>query len=113
MTSLVQAKLINSTGVYVVGHLVLDQGSKTEHERSPDRGSKTVLERRLSLDDVISLKVQRKHEGEDVQSKTYSLNELKDLQSKLMLIAGKAEKGKDEVETFVRVSKQLNRFALF
>ena len=46
-----------------------------------------------------------KDKAEDSQSKTYSLDELKDLQSKLMLIAGKAERGKDEVERFAKVSK--------
>ena len=89
MTSLVQAKMINSTGVYVVGQLLPEGVSQTEH------GS------RLSLDKVISLTVPPKEREGDV--KTYSLDELKDLQSKLMLIAGKAEKGKDEVETFVKV----------
>ena len=56
------------------------------------------------MDNVVRLTVPPKDGDEDVESKTYSLDELKDLQSKLMLIAGKAEKGKDEVERFVKVS---------
>ena len=92
MTSLVQAKTINSSGVYVVGQLVPAEDSSAERER------------RLSLDNVVSLTVPPKGESEDAEGKTYSLDELKDLQSKLMLIAGKAEKGKDEVERFVKVS---------
>ena len=93
MTSLVQAKMINSSGVYSVGKL------------APEEGSLTKGDRRLSLNNVIRLTVPPKDKGEDLQSKTYSLDELKDLQSKLMLIAGKAEKGKDEVERFAKVSK--------
>ncbi|KAL9988403.1 hypothetical protein ACROYT_G002841 [Oculina patagonica] len=88
MTSLVQAKTINSSGVYVVGH------SDTKTGPSTERG------RRLSLNDVIRLTVPTKDGREEMQSRTYSVDELKDLQSKLMLIAGKAEKGKDEVEQF-------------
>ena len=93
MTSLVQAKTINSSGVYLVGHLDDEKGL------SPEQG------KRLSFKDVIRLTVPLKERGEKKQRKTYSIDELKDLQSKLMLIAGKAEKGKDDVEQFVRVSE--------
>lgn len=96
MTSLVQAKMINSSGIYVVGHLVPEGSSSTEHKK------------RLSLDDVVSLTVPPKDTGEDLKSKMYSLDELKDLQSKLMLIAGKAERGRDDVERYVKVSKMTN-----
>ena len=90
MTSLVQAKMINSSGVYVVGRL----------------DSTSVKEERLSLDHVVRLTVPPKESGADnAQDVVYSLDEIKDLQSKLMLIAGKAEKGNDEVDTFVRVRK--------
>ena len=92
MTSLVQAKTINSNGVYVVGHLDTKSGRLTE------QGG------RLSFNNVIQLTVPTKDESEEVRSKTYTVDELKDLQSKLMLIAGKAEKGKDEVEQFVKAS---------
>ena len=95
MTSLVQAKRINSDGVYVVGWLVPEGDPSTEGER------------RLSLDDVVRLTVPIKDGDENVQIKTYSLDEMKDLQSKLMLIAGKAEKGKGDVETFVKVRLEI------
>ena len=91
MTSLVQAKTINSSGIYQVGHLNTDKGPSPEQ--------------RLSFKDVIRLTVPLKDGSEKEQRKTYSIDELKDLQSKLVLIAGKAEKGKDDVEQFVRVSK--------
>ena len=93
MTSLVQAKTINSSGVYLVGHL------DTEKGLSPEQG------KRLSFKDVIRLTVPLREGSEKEQRKTYSIDELNDLQSKLMLIAGKAEKGKDDVEQFVRVSE--------
>ena len=92
MTSLVQAKTINSSGVYVVGHLDTKGGPSTEQGR------------RLSFNDVIQLTVPTKEGSEEMQTRQYSIDELKDLQSKLMLIAGKAEKGKDEVEQFVKAS---------
>ena len=95
MTSLVQAKTINSCGVYIVGHVDTKSYLPTEQGR------------RLSFNDVIRLTVPTKDGSAEVQSKTYSVDELKDLQSKLMLIAGKAEKGKDEVEQFVKASLNL------
>ena len=95
MTSLVQAEMINSSGVYFVGRLNQEQGSTSEKEE------------RLSLAHVVRLTVPPKKSGEDnAQDVVYSLDEIKDLQSKLVLIAGKAEKGKDEVDTFVKVRKR-------
>ncbi|XP_022800357.1 E3 ubiquitin-protein ligase rnf213-alpha-like [Stylophora pistillata] len=99
MTSLVQAKTINSSGVYVVGHLDTKKGP------SPEQG------KRLSFKDVIQLTLPLKNGREKEQKKTYSIDELKDLQSKLMLIAGKAEKGKDDVEQFVRNLEGVMRLA--
>ena len=88
MTSLAQAKAINSNGVYHVGWMVSQESPSTQGLTS------------LYLDNVVRLTVSLKDEDGNLQSKAYSLEELKDLQSKLMLIAGKAEKGKDDVETF-------------
>ena len=94
MTLLVEAEMINSRGVYVVGRLNREQDSVSEREE------------RLSLDHVVRLTVPPKKSGEEnAQDVVYSLDEIKDLQSKLMLIPGKAEKGKDEVDTFVQVRK--------
>lgn len=91
MTSLAQAKTINCSGVYHVGSKVSAEDPTTQSKG------------RLRVEDVVRLTVPLTSEGGKVQSKIYSLDELKDLQSKLMLIAGKAEKGKDDVETFVKV----------
>ena len=91
MTSLAQAKTINSNGVYLVGSVGSEEGPAMQSEGRP------------CLEGVVRLTVPLRDEEGNDESKIYSLDELKDLQSKLMLIAGKAEKGKDDVETFVKV----------
>ena len=96
MTSLTQAKAINSCGMYLVGGVVSDEGLITQSNSC------------LRLENVVRLTVPFTDEHENVQNKIYSLDELKDLQSKLMLIAGKAEKGKDDVETFVKVGMKIS-----
>ena len=50
-------------------------------------------------------------EGETLQRKCYTYKQLHDLQSRLMLIAGKAVKGKDEVDRFMLVN-MLNMFSI-
>jgi len=85
--------------VYIVGHVDTKSCSPAEQGR------------RLSLNDVIRLSVPTKGGSGEVQSRTYSVDELTDLQSKLMLIAGKAEKGKDEVEQFVKNLEGVMRLA--
>lgn len=81
-----EAQAINEEGVYRVGCLTEDADSVMET---------------LTLDTVIELKVPP---GEKGYSKDYTLDDLKDLQSKLMLIAAKASHGKEEVDRFVDVS---------
>ena len=44
-----------------------------------------------------------KSKGED-NNKVYTYQQLNDLQSKLMLVAGKATEGKEQVDRFVEVS---------
>lgn len=99
MTSLAQAKTINNNGVYVVGSVGSEEGPAMQSEGRP------------CLESVVRLTVPLRDEKGNDESKIYSLDELKDLQSKLMLIAGKAEKGKDDVETFVKVCmKNISKF---
>lgn len=61
-----------------------------------------------ALKDVLALSVI--HEGssetedtDDIKEINYKYEQLLDLQSRLMLVAGKAEKGKDEVDRFMLV----------
>ena len=101
MTSLAQAKTINNNGVYLVGSVGSEEGPAMQSEG------------RQCLESVVRLTVPLTDEEGNDESKIYSLDELKDLQSKLMLIAGKAEKGKDDVETFVKVRmKIISRFEI-
>ena len=95
MTSLAQAKTINNNGVYLVGSVGSEKGPEMQNEARP------------CLKSVVRLTVPLRDEDGNEGSKSYSLDELKDLQSKLMLIAGKAEKGKDDVETFVKVRMKI------
>lgn len=85
-SSLLDAQAINECGVYRIGCLSKDGSFPTE---------------KLTIDKVIQLSVPQGTRGEH---KSYSLDELKDLQSKLMLIAAKASQGKEEVDRFVDVS---------
>ena len=86
MSSLLEAQTINEHGIYRVG-------CKVE--------SVSIVPEELTLDDVIQLALPA---GENGKGKEYSLNNLMDLQSKLMLIAAKASNGKEQVDSFVDVS---------
>lgn len=60
-----------------------------------------------SLDNVVKLviaAVSTKGTSVPQESTQLSFSELQDLQSKLMLVAGKATKGKDHIDRFVEVS---------
>lgn len=85
MSSLMEAQAINEKGVYRVGCLSKDAWTSMET---------------LSLDAVIELTVVP-------DKKRFTLDNLKDLQSKLMLIAAKASHGKEDVDRFVDVSPTL------
>jgi len=52
---------------------------------------------------VIQLTVSQDEEGMN-PARNYSYAELLDLQSRLMLVAGQAEKGKEDVDRFITVS---------
>ena len=52
---------------------------------------------------MIQLTVSQDEEGMN-PARNYSYAELLDLQSRLMLVAGQAEKGKEDVDRFITVS---------
>ena len=85
-SSLLEAQAINEKGVYRVGCLSESASAAME---------------KLNLGTVVQLSVAQGKKGEH---KIYTLDDLKDLQSKLMLIAAKASQGKEEVDQFVDVS---------
>ena len=87
VSALAQASSINSSGIYRVGYKV--SPSPSLHK---------------SQDQVIDLNLPMEEEGKVVlEFKRYSYSQLCDVQSKLMLVAGKAEEGVDDVERFVEV----------
>ena len=91
VSSLMEAQTINEHGIYCVG--------------CGDESSSIVPEQ-LTLDNVIQLTLPTGENGK------YSLDNLKDLQSKLMLIAAKPSQGKDleQVNRFVAVSLEWSLF---
>jgi hypothetical protein len=97
VTSLSQSKAINSKGIYCVGRV------KNEARTPPAEGT---------LGGVISLHVVEDDDECTHIRRQYTYGQLQDLQSRLMLVAGKAEQGKDEVNRFIMVSVEVNRFIM-
>jgi hypothetical protein len=91
LTTMVQVEAINSSGIYYIA-----DSEKAKESKHVDNGVKLCIENLVSL-------VVPKDEIKNREEKIYSLEEVKDVQSKLMLIAGKAESGKDEVDKFNQV----------
>ncbi|KAI8490437.1 hypothetical protein Bbelb_317050 [Branchiostoma belcheri] len=88
-SSLSQAEAINARGIYEIGHITQP---RDVHE---------------PLDSVVTLRLSQA-DG-DTDDRHYSVSNLKTLQSKLMLIAGTVDKGKEEVEKFVQVFNGVSR----
>ncbi|CAH1233988.1 RNF213 [Branchiostoma lanceolatum] len=88
-SSLSQAEAINARGIYVIGNI-----GQPDNLHEP-------------LDSVVTMLFSQA-EG-DTDCRQYSVSSLKTLQSKLMLIAGTARKGKEEVERFVEVFEGVMR----
>ncbi|PFX29705.1 E3 ubiquitin-protein ligase RNF213 [Stylophora pistillata] len=95
MSSLMEAEKINAQGVYCIGCQDRDTSALPAMEQ-------------LTPDKVIKLQLPAE---DNVDRKIYSLNDLKDLQSKLMLIAAKASQGKEEVDRFLDILQCVHRLA--
>lgn len=66
-----------------------------------------------NLNEVLELRVaEDDQEGRVAHRKLYRYDQLHDLQSRLMLVAGKAEKGKDDVDRFMEVKKLYNELGI-
>ena len=90
VSSFSQLEMINSRGRYYVGCL-------------KDTVSSSLSG--LTNDDCVKLIIEAKGEDTAGEGKVYRLNDLLDLQSKLMLISGHGDKGKtDEVDVYVDVN---------
>ena len=83
VTSLKQAEAIITSGTYYIGNVKKEKGKQQNQ-----------------LSDVLGLTV--KQDG-DPMIREYNYAQLHDLQSRLMLVAGKAEMGKDDVDRFILI----------
>ncbi|CAH1273731.1 RNF213 [Branchiostoma lanceolatum] len=97
MSSLSQTEAINARGVYEIGCFGQNQALN-------------------DLESVVRLRVEgaesEEVDDEDMAAKElkeYNLSMLKSLQSKLMLLAGKADKGSQEVDRFVEILTGVTR----
>ncbi|XP_035253685.1 E3 ubiquitin-protein ligase rnf213-alpha-like isoform X3 [Anguilla anguilla] len=79
LSSLSLASAINKKGIYIIS---------------------AQNQKKLSLETALKLKIPEEHE-EGQEMRCYSLEELRELQNKLMLMSGKGEQGQGEVEHFV------------
>ena len=61
-----------------------------------------------SIHDVIHLKLEKS--GRQFSKKSYSLDELRDLESKLVLITGSNAKNREQVEQYLNVSGSVQMF---
>ncbi|XP_058848399.1 E3 ubiquitin-protein ligase rnf213-alpha-like isoform X1 [Acipenser ruthenus] len=90
LSSLSLASAINEKGIYIIS--------------SKNR-------KKLSLDTALELKIPEEHEGGQ-EMRSYSLEDLKELQNKLMLMSGKGEQGQSEVDHFAEVFSNVQRLAV-
>ncbi|XP_023265809.1 E3 ubiquitin-protein ligase RNF213 [Seriola lalandi dorsalis] len=89
LSSLSLASAINNKGIY----LISAQSVKT-----------------LSLDTALKLQIAEEHD-ECQQMRYYSLEDLRELQNKLMLMSGKGDQGQNEVDHFAEVFASVQRLA--
>ncbi|KAL4233165.1 hypothetical protein ACF0H5_007850 [Mactra antiquata] len=108
VTSLMQAEAINIGGIYTVGK-----------RRNVNQQNDSSL---LNLADIFELSVREQSSASTAQQsmsskdtqphfRRYSFTQLQDLQSRLMLVAGKAEKGGDSVDRFTMIFDSLTRLS--
>ncbi|XP_041853322.1 E3 ubiquitin-protein ligase rnf213-alpha isoform X2 [Melanotaenia boesemani] len=89
LSSLSLASAINNKGIYLIN-------------------ARDV--KKLSLDTALKLQIPEEHD-EGQQMRSYSLEELRELQNKLMLMSGKGDQGQNEVDQFAEVFASVQRLA--
>ncbi|KAM3598560.1 uncharacterized protein V6R79_019582 [Siganus canaliculatus] len=89
LSSLSLATSINNKGIYLIS---------------------AQSDKKLSLDTVLRLQISEDH-AEVQQIRYYSLEDLRELQNKLMLMSGKGDQGQNEVERFADVFASVQRLA--
>ena len=96
VTTGMQVKAINSSGIYHIADFELLKSTKNGNLNN-------IKSEGVCLESLICLVVPKDDEKKR-EEKIYSFEEVKDVQSKLMLIAGKTDKGKEElVDPFLQV----------
>ncbi|XP_053390338.1 E3 ubiquitin-protein ligase rnf213-alpha-like, partial [Mercenaria mercenaria] len=99
VTSLMQAEAINANGIFTVGKNAWKKDAQTQ---SIDG---TLME----LKDTLKLTVPEQEGKRELRNYTFS--QCQDLQSRLMLVAGKAEKGTDSVDRFTMIFDSITRLS--
>ncbi|XP_044037270.1 E3 ubiquitin-protein ligase rnf213-alpha [Siniperca chuatsi] len=89
LSSLSLASAINNKGIYLIS-------------------AQSV--KKLSLDTALKLQIPEEHD-EGPQMRCYSLEDLRELQNKLMLMSGKGDQGQNEVDHFAEVFASVQRLA--
>lgn len=106
MSSLMQTKIINSSGIYCVG--------KITQTVDFTNGLEGVLTLTVPMDERMQepkMEFEQQESDKKEDMKMYSLNDLKTLQSKLMLIAGKtAQIQNKEKKDSMESTEEINRF---
>ncbi|XP_056144422.1 E3 ubiquitin-protein ligase rnf213-alpha [Lampris incognitus] len=89
LSSLSLASAINDKGIYVIN-------------------AQNV--KKFSLDTALKMQIPEEH-GEGHEIRTYSLEDLRELHNKLMLMSGKADQGQNDVDYFAEVFASVQRLA--
>ncbi|XP_069558951.1 E3 ubiquitin-protein ligase rnf213-alpha [Brachyistius frenatus] len=89
LSSLSLASAVNNKGIYLIS---------------------AQTAQKLSLDTVLKLQIPEEHD-EGCQMRYYSLEDLRELQNKLMLMSGKADQGQNDVDRFAEVFDSVQRLA--
>ncbi|KAI1884419.1 hypothetical protein AGOR_G00226210 [Albula goreensis] len=90
LSSLSLAAAINNKGIYIIS---------AQHLK------------KLSLDNALTLKIPEEHD-EGIEMRCYTLEDLRELQNKLMLMSGKGEQGQGEVDQFAEVFAGVQRLTV-
>ncbi|XDV14216.1 hypothetical protein PO909_002393 [Leuciscus waleckii] len=89
LSSLSLASAINTNGIYIIS---------------------AQNQKKLCLENILKLQIMEEHD-EGYETRTYSLEDLRDLQNKLMLMSGKGDQGQCEVDQFAEVFANVQRLA--
>ncbi|XP_056587886.1 E3 ubiquitin-protein ligase rnf213-alpha-like [Triplophysa dalaica] len=89
LSSLSLASAINTNGIYIIS---------------------AQNQKKLCLENILKIQIKEEHD-EGCETRIYSLEDLRDLQNKLMLMSGKGDQGQCEVDQFAEVFASVQRLA--